>query len=86
MIRRTFMLNSAGRYVALAMLLGIWVFRTFSSILTALLARLGMDILDLIVGTQTNVIVDIMGVFQSFMMFLIPNLISIYFLIKYKNE
>ena len=82
------MLNSAGRYVALAitMILGIWIFRTFSSLLLALLTRLSMDVLDLIAGLQTGVIIDVMGVVQSFLMFLIPNLVSIYFLIKFRNK
>ena len=82
------MLNSAGRYVALAiaMILGIWIFRTFSSLLLALLGRLSMDVLDLIAGLQTGVIIDVMGVVQSFLMFLIPNLVSIYFLIKFRNK
>lgn len=78
------MLNSAGRYMALAtvMVLGIWVFRTYRTILTALLARLVMDVLDLVVGLQTNVISDAVGVFQSFLMFLLPNLISIFLLVR----
>ena len=82
------MLNSAGRYVALAigMILGIWIFRTFSSLLLTLLVRLSMDVLDLIAGLQTGVIIDSMGVVQSFLMFLIPNLVSIYFLIKFRNK
>jgi len=82
------MLNSAGRYVALAaaMVIGIWIFRSFSSILTALLARLIMDGLDLFAGLQTGVILDFMGVVQSFLMFFLPNLILIWFLIKYKYQ
>ena len=81
-------LNSAGRYIALAiaMVVGIWIFRTYSAILTVLLARLGMDILDLVAGLQTGIIVDTTGVFQSFLMFLLPNIISIWFLMKYKNK
>ena len=82
------MLNSAGRYIALgvAMIVGIWVFRTFSSIMTALLARLGMDILDLIAGLQTGIITDFSGVTQSFLMFLLPNLLSIWLLIRFRNK
>lgn len=82
------MLNSAGRYIALAvaMVLGIWVFRSFSAIMTALLARLAMDVLDLVAGLQAGVITDITGVFQSFMMFLLPNLISIWLLIRFRNR
>jgi len=79
------MLNSAGRYIALAvsMVLGIWIFRTYGSILTALLARLMMDVLDLVAGLQTNIISDFTGVVQSALMFLLPNLISIGLLILF---
>ena len=82
------MLNSAGRYMALgvAMVAGIWVFRTFSSILTALLARLGMDVLDLVAGLQAAIIVDATGIVQSFLMFLLPNLISIWLLFRFKRR
>ncbi|MEM6804215.1 MAG: hypothetical protein AAF696_22615 [Bacteroidota bacterium] len=82
------MLNSAGRYVALAvaMLVGIWLIRSFGSMLTALLARLSMDILDLWAGLSTGVIQDSMGVLQSFLMFLLPNLIAIGLLFRYKNR
>lgn len=79
------MQNSAGRYIALAgaMVLGIWIFRTYRSILTALVARLLMDVLDLIAGLQTHIISDFTGVAQSFLMFLLPNLLSIIFLIRF---
>lgn len=82
------MLNSAGRYIALgvAMVLGIWIFRSYSSILTALIARLSMDVLDLVAGLQAGIITDATGVIQSFLMFLLPNLISIWFLIRIKNR
>ncbi|MEM9718906.1 MAG: hypothetical protein AAGA10_06655 [Bacteroidota bacterium] len=82
------MLNSAGRYIALAIALifGIGVFRSFFSILTALLAKLGMDVLDLIVGLKTEIIADFTGVIQSFLMFLLPNIISIWLLIRFKNK
>lgn len=73
------MLNSAGRYVALAsaMLAGIWIFRTYASIMTALLARLVMDLLDLYAGLATGLIAGGSGVVQSFGMFLLPNLFAI---------
>ncbi len=82
------MLNSSGRYIALAvaMLLGIWIFRTCRAILVALLARLAMDILDLVAGLQTQVISDATGVVQSFLMFLLPNLISIFLLMRFYNK
>jgi hypothetical protein len=82
------LLNSAGRYIALAvaMILGIWIFRTFSAILTVLLARLVMDILDLVAGLQAGIIVDATGVVQSFLMFLLPNLISIWLLYRFKRK
>ena len=74
------MLNSASRYVAIAlgMVIGIWIFRTYSSILTALVIRFVMDILDLYAGLQSGVIEDSTGIFQSFLMFLLPNLIAIF--------
>jgi len=55
------MLNSASRYVAIAlgMVLGIWVFKTYSSILTALLIRFVMDALDLHSGLQAGVIEEL---------------------------
>ncbi|MEJ8563137.1 hypothetical protein QTO30_19255 [Yoonia sp. GPGPB17] len=73
------MLNSAARYIAIgvAMILGIWVFRTFASILTALVTWLVMDLLDLVAGLQTGLITDGIGVAQSFIMFLGPNLFAI---------
>ena len=82
------MLNSAGRYIAIAiaMVLGIWVFRTYHSILTALIARLSMDVLDLVVGLQTDIIQDFSGVIQSFLMFLLPGIISIYFLVRFRRR
>ncbi|NET31438.1 MAG: hypothetical protein F6K19_05480 [Cyanothece sp. SIO1E1] len=82
------LLNSGGRYFALAvaMILGIWVFRTFSSTIVALLARLSMDLLDLWAGLQAGVIADASGVIQSFLMFLLPNFISLWFLVRFKNR
>ena len=73
------MLNSAARYIAIgvAMVLGIWVFRTFAAILTALAARLAMDLLDLVAGLQTGLISDSIGVAQSLIMFLAPNIFAI---------
>lgn len=82
------MLNSAGRYMAIAagMIIGIWIFRTYSAIMTALLIRLVMDILDLVVGLQVGIITDATSIFQSFTMFLAPNLITIWLLIRFKNQ
>ncbi len=82
------MLNSAGRYLAIAlgMILGIWVFRTYHSILLSLLIRLAMDIMDLLVGIRTSVIEDYSGIMQSFLMFLLPGLISIGFLVKFRRS
>ncbi|WP_131802802.1 hypothetical protein [Cognatiyoonia sediminum] len=73
------MLNSAARYVAIgvAMVLGIWVFTTFGSIITALCTRLTMDLLDLFSGLQTGLITDAVGDAQSFALFLIPNTLAI---------
>ena len=78
------MLNSAGRYVsiAVAMVLGIWVFSTFHSILLALLVRLTMDVLDLGIGLQTGLVEGAGGVIQSLLMFIIPNIISLFLLFR----
>jgi len=85
------MLNSAARYVAIAtaMVLGIWVFRTFASILTAMCTRLVMDLLDLVAGLQTGLIADWTGVAQSMTLFLVPNgfaIISLVYLCRMKQE
>lgn len=82
------MLNSAGRYVAIAitMILGIWIFKTFSSMLTALATRLCMDVLDLGIGIRTGIIDDFTGVAQSCLMFLIPGAISIWWLIRFNKS
>lgn len=82
------MLNSASRYVAIAlgMVVGIWGFKTVHSILTVLIIRLVMDILDLYSGIDTEVIAGLSGVFQSLLMFLIPNLISIILLIRFSSR
>ena len=78
------MLNSASRYVAIAvgMILGIWVFRTFHSILTVLLIRLVMDLLDLYSGLAAGLIDDSAGIVQSFIMFILPNLFAIVMLLR----
>ena len=83
------MLNSAARYVAIAigMVIGIWVFRTFESILTALIIRQVMDILDVYAGLQAGIIQDTSGILQAALMFLIPNGLSIFLLIRQtKNQ
>jgi len=82
------MLNSAGRYIAIGigMLLGIWIFRTYYSILTALLIRLSMDIMDILAGLQSGVVTNAAGVIQAFLMFIIPNLISIYLLWRFHKQ
>ena len=82
------MLNSASRYVAigLGMVIGIWIFKTFHSILLALLIRFIMDLLDLLSGLQTGIIEGAAGVSQSFLMFLFPNLISILLLVRSRSK
>ncbi len=72
--------NSAARYlgIAAALVVGIFVFRTRGSIVTALAARGVMDILDLVAGLRTGLLeAPVWGVFQSFAMFLLPNLLAI---------
>ena len=67
--------NSAARYlgIAAALILGIWVFQTSEAVLTALIARLAMDALDLIAGLQTGLLEKpIPGAIQSSGMFLAP--------------
>lgn len=82
------MLNSASRYMAISisMIFGIWIIRTFGSILTALIARFVMDILDLYSGIVSGAIEDYQGVLQSFLMFLIPGLISLIWLLRIKKK
>ncbi|MEM7028688.1 MAG: hypothetical protein AAF629_03765 [Chloroflexota bacterium] len=75
--------TSASRYlgIAAAMVLGIWVFRTPKSILTALLARLTMDIFDTVAGFRTGMLSpDLVGFIQPFLMFLGPNLFTIIYI------
>ena len=85
------MLNSAARYVAIAvgMVFGIWIFRTFHSILTVLLVRLVMDALDLYSGLVSGLIDNQTGVMQSCIMFIFPNIFAIWTLIqltKYRRK
>ena len=82
------MLNSAARYVAIAvaMVVGIWVFRTYHSILLALLVRLVMDVLDLVAGHSSGIITDATGVIQSLLMFIVPNLFAIFTLRRFKQS
>jgi len=72
--------NSAARYlgIAAAMVVGIWLIGTPEAIFTALIARLVMDILDLVAGLQTGLLENrVTGTIQSFLMFLLPNLIAL---------
>lgn len=82
------MLNSAARYVAIAvtMMVGIWIFRTYQSILTALIARLVMDVLDLYAGLEAEIIQGAAGVVQSLLMFLLPNLLAILLLVRKREQ
>ena len=82
------MLNSAGRYMALgvAMILGVWVFRTYHAILTVLIARLTMDLVDLAAGLQTGIIEDLSGILQSFFMFILPNLLTLFLLVRFQKR
>lgn len=82
------MLNSASRYLAIGvgMILGIWVFRTFHSILTALLIRLAMDLGDLYSGFAGGLIQDFSGLFQCFIMFLLPNIFAIATLRRFEKS
>lgn len=82
------MLNSAARYVAIAvgMVLGIWIFRTYHSILLALLIRLVMDVLDLVAGLSSGIITDATGVVQSLLMFILPNLFAVYTLQRFREK
>lgn len=82
------MLNSAARYVAIAvaMVLGIWIYRTFSSIMTALIVRLTMDSLDLYAGIVSGLIDNPIGVFQALVMFILPNLFAIMSLLKLRKN
>ncbi len=81
--------TSASRYlgIAVGMILGIWVFRTPKSILTALLARLMMDIFDTVAGFRTGMLSpDLVGFLQPFIMFLGPNLFTIFYIWRLDNK
>ncbi len=82
------MLNSASRYLAIAvgMVVGIWFYRTYHSIMLALIVRLSMDLLDLYSGIEAEIILDILGVLQSLFMFIIPNLLTMLLLIKHSKN
>lgn len=82
------MLNSAARYLAIAtaMIVGIWIFGTYQSIVTALMTRLTMDVFDLYAGLETGLIQEASGVIQSLLMFLIPNLISMIWLYRIRSS
>lgn len=72
--------NSAARYlgIALALIIGVWLVRTPTAALTALAARLLMDILDWVAGLQTGILdKPLTGSLQSFLMFVGPGLVSI---------
>ncbi|MEM7127603.1 MAG: hypothetical protein AAF702_14820 [Chloroflexota bacterium] len=72
--------SSAARYlgIAVAMILGIWIFRTPKSVLTGLIVRLTMDIFDTVAGFRTGLLdPNLMGFLQPFIMFLGPNLFTI---------
>ncbi|MBV7328815.1 hypothetical protein KFU94_11250 [Chloroflexi bacterium TSY] len=75
--------TSASRYlgIAMAMALGIWIFRTLKSVLTGLIVRLTMDIFDTVAGFRTSMLdPNLMGFLQPFVMFLGPNLFTIIYL------
>ena len=82
------LLNSAARYVAVAvgMVVGIWIFRTFETILTALIVRLSMDLLDLYSGLRVDIIDDAAGVAQAFALFLIPDSFAIATLLWHRTR
>ena len=76
--------NSAARYlgIAIALLIGIWLLRSPEAALTALIARLLMDVLDLVAGLQTGTLENpTTGTIQSFLMFLGPNILTIILLL-----
>ncbi|MCG8441607.1 MAG: hypothetical protein MI723_07360 [Caulobacterales bacterium] len=73
--------NSGARYLGIAAALwaAILVFRTKSAVLTALTARLTMDVFDVVAGARTGVIDPLLpGIAQSAAMFLIPALLGMY--------
>lgn len=81
--------TSASRYlgIAVGMVVGIWILRTPKSILTALLARLTMDIFDTIAGFRTGLLdPTLLGFLQPFIMFLGPNLFTIIYIWVLQNR
>ena len=73
------------RYVGIAagLWLALFLFRTEKAILTMLIVRLIMDVLDTIVGFQTGMMaLNITNLLTPFVMFLAPNLFSIWYLYR----
>ena len=71
--------------IAFALWLGLWIFRTPAAILTAWLARIVTDAIDLIAGLSSGAISGA-GAFQSVIMFLGPELILLGLFYYYKGR
>ena len=75
--------NSGARYlgIAAALIVGIFVVNSAAAALTALTARLVMDVGDVVAGIRTDQFDNVgVGVAQSAAMFLAPSVISIVWL------
>lgn len=79
------LVNSGARYlgVAAALLVGVFVLDSAAAALTALVARLVMDVGDVIGGITTDQFDDVaLGIAQSAILFLIPTTVSIVWLFR----
>lgn len=77
--------NSGARYlgIAAALIVGIFVIDSVAAAVTALAARLVMDVGDVVAGIRTDQFDDIaVGLAQSAAMFLVPSIVSIVWLLR----
>ena len=80
--------NSGARYLGIATALWVGIlFRTAPALLTALSARLTMDLLDLTAGIRTGLLdPPLSGIIQGIIMFIIPATMGIYLIIGYARK
>lgn len=76
--------SSAARYlgIGIALLVGVFLVDAVAAAAVALLARLTMDVLDLVAGMQTRQFDNLVtGIAQSTAMFLAPSIVSLLWLL-----
>lgn len=77
--------NSGARYlgIAAALIVGIFVLDSAAAAVTALTARLVMDVGDVVAGIRTDQFDNVaVGLAQSAAMFLLPSIVSIVWLLR----